>query len=1002
MGLLCLVHLLASIPAMSQQSNEYLQRFLEIRDKIHDPANGYFSPDGVPYHSVETLICEAPDYGHETVSETYSYWFWLEALYGKIAGDWTPLNEAWQNMDQYIIPTTDLQPTAGSYNPSSPATYAAEFPLPSYYPSPLNSGVPVGQDPISSELTSAYGSRVYGMHWLLDSDNFYGYGLKGDGMSTPSYINTFQRGEQESVWETIPQPSWDAFNFGGQYGYLDLFTSENQAPAQQWKYTNAPDADARAVQVMYWAYLWAEEQGLDPSSVLPIAETTKMGDFLRLAMFDKYFKPMGVQNASAPGATGYESAHYLMSWYYAWGGPTSTSQNWAWRIGCSHNHFGYQNPVAAYALSEFDPLKPTTANGASDWATSLDRQLEFYQWLQSDEGAIAGGATNSWNGDYSPYPAGTPTFYDMAYTESPVYRDPGSNTWFGWQAWSMERMAEYYYITNDSRVVMVLQNWVDWVKSEVVLSNGTYQIPSTLSWSGAPNTWNPNNPVPNTNLHVTVEDYTQDVGVAGCLAKTLTYYAAATQKWATLDTEAQTLAKELLDRVWTNYSDDLGVSNPESRGDYSRFFEQEVYVPTGWSGLMPNGDAIEPGVKFIDIRSDYRDDPDWANLEAAYNSGTDYTTNYHRLWAQIDVATASAIYGLLFEGATSVNLPPNAVATADVTSGDAPLTVNFDGSGSSDPDGDAITYTWNFGDGASGSGPTAAHTYTVAGTYSATLTVTDPDGLLDIATVSIEVTSPGNDAPVAVFTASPTSGDADLVVSVDASGSSDPDGDVLTYSWDFGDGSTSSGVTSSHTYTSEGSYIITLTVSDGELTSTASLDIEVTDGTAGCAGSTAVSLPFSFNGAGEYCWVAEGTVSYINSWNTTYVEINGVDYTNTWSNSMPPTVDGKYYISYSSPYPWGHFEMVGSNATARNIEVQNGAPLEIKIFPNPAHDQVLLQGVPLSADIRLIDLSGKVLKRQLSTGADQMKISIGKYPKGMYLIKMIEGDKVTSWPLIVE
>ena len=1002
--LLCLGCLLGSITAFSQQSNEYLQRFMDLRNKIHNPGNGYFSPDGVPYHSIETLICEAPDYGHETVSETYSYWFWLEAFYGKIAGDWQPLNDAWDNMDQYIIPTTDLQPTAGNYNPSSPATYAPEFPLPSYYPAPLNSGVPVGQDPISAELTSAYGNRVYGMHWILDSDNFYGYGLKGDGVSTPSYINTFQRGEEESVWETIPQPSWDEFNFGGQYGYLDLFTAESQAPAEQWKYTNAPDADARAVQVMYWAYQWAEEQGLNPENVLPVSEASKMGDFLRLAMFDKYFKPMGVQSASAPGASGYESAHYLMSWYYAWGGPTSPSQNWAWRIGCSHNHFGYQNPVAAYALSTFDPLKPVTPNGARDWGTSLDRQLEFYQWLQSDEGAIAGGATNSWNGDYSPYPSGTPTFYDMAYTEAPVYKDPGSNTWFGWQAWSMERMAEYYYITNDSRAAQVLQKWADWVKSEVVLSNGTYQIPSTLSWSGAPNTWNPTSPVPNTGLHVSVEDYTQDVGVAGCLAKTLTYYAAGTEKWGTLDADAQNLAKEILDRIWTNYSDSQGVANPESRGDYNRFFEQEVYVPEGWTGEMPNGDEIVPGITFIDIRSKYRNDPDWPDLVAAYNSGTDYTTNYHRLWAQIDVATANAVYGLLFGEGTGINRAPNAIASSDITSGDAPLAVSFDGSESSDPDGDPITLTWDFGDGSTASGATVTHTYLTPGTYAATLTVTDSAGLSDNATISIEVGSPGNDAPVASFTATPTSGTAPLTVSVDASASSDPDGDALTYSWNFGDGSTGSGVTANYTYSAAGSYTITLTVSDGDLSSTATADVEVDESGGGtCENSTAVSLPLRHDGAGEYCWVTEGNVSYVNSWNTTFVEINGVDYTNSWSNNMPPAIDGKYYIHYSSPFPWGHFEMIGSsNASARRTTKDKLKNAELKIFPNPAKDKFYIQGAQADAEIQVLDLTGHVVDQTLSTGETQIEISTSTYHKGMYLIRVVEKGQTSTLSLVVE
>ena len=74
-----------------------------------------------------------------------------------------------------------------------------------------------------------------------------------------------------------------------------------------------------------------------------------MGDYLRYAMYDKYFKKLG--NCTGPTAcaagTGKNSSHYLLSWYYAWGGATDTSAGWAWRIGSSHNHGGYQNPLAA-------------------------------------------------------------------------------------------------------------------------------------------------------------------------------------------------------------------------------------------------------------------------------------------------------------------------------------------------------------------------------------------------------------------------------------------------------------------------------------------------------------------------------------------------------------------------------------------------------------------------------------------------------------------------------
>jgi endoglucanase len=652
--------LLANMISAQTSQNTYINRFLQLRDKINNPTNGYFNVDGLPYHTPETLLCEAPDYGHESTSEAYSYWIWLEAMYGRISGNWTPLTSAWNKVEKYSIPSADQQPTTSSYNPNAPATYASEFGLPSQYPATLQTNVPVGKDPVSGELTSTYGnSNIYGMHWLFDLDNFYGFGNKGDGTSTSSYINTFQRGVQESVYETIPQPSWESFRWGApNSGFLKLFTVDSNpsaASTAQWRYTNAPDADARVVQAMYWASIWAKDQNLNPVTALPMDKTKKMGDYLRLAMFDKYFKTIGSQSLNGGAGTGYDSAHYLMSWYYAWGGPL-TNQGWSWRIGSSHNHFGYQNPVAAYALSSLPDFKPNSPNSQRDWATSYTRQMEFYDWLQSSEGAIAGGATNSWNGKYETYPAGTPTFYGMGYVENPVYEDPGSNTWFGFQAWSMERVAELYYINNNARAKKIMDKWIPWVKSVVKLTaDGSYEIPAGISWSGKPNTWVAgSNTNVNSNLHVVVNSYNQDVGIAASLARAIIYYAAATKKYSTLDIASRDLAKQLLDRMWTKYYDanGKGVSVVEARGDYKRIFEEEVYVPAGWTGTMPNGDVIRSGVKFIDIRSKYKSDPDFPALQAAYNAGTSFQKKYHRFWAQTDIALANAEYGYFFAGGT--------------------------------------------------------------------------------------------------------------------------------------------------------------------------------------------------------------------------------------------------------------------------------------------------------------------------------------------------------------
>jgi glucose/arabinose dehydrogenase len=103
-----------------------------------------------------------------------------------------------------------------------------------------------------------------------------------------------------------------------------------------------------------------------------------------------------------------------------------------------------------------------------------------------------------------------------------------------------------------------------------------------------------------------------------------------------------------------------------------------------------------------------------------------------------------------------VGSAPTAVAAASPTTGPPPLTVGFDGTGSSDPDGDALAYAWDLdGDGAhdDSSSPQPTYTYTAAGTYTASLRVTDTRGLSGTATVTITVT--GNTAPTATITAPP-------------------------------------------------------------------------------------------------------------------------------------------------------------------------------------------------------------------------------------------------------
>jgi PKD repeat protein len=161
------------------------------------------------------------------------------------------------------------------------------------------------------------------------------------------------------------------------------------------------------------------------------------------------------------------------------------------------------------------------------------------------------------------------------------------------------------------------------------------------------------------------------------------------------------------------------------------------------------------------------------------------------------------------------NQAPNASFTYSPSNPAVGGWVQFDASGSSDPDGTITTYSWTFGDGGTGTGLTRYHQYASAGTYTVTLTVTDNQGATDSTTRTIRV-GPTNQPPVATFTVSPANPNVSQWVRFDASGSSDPDGSISSYQWNFGDGSTDTGVTRYHQYASAGTYTVTLTVTDNQ------------------------------------------------------------------------------------------------------------------------------------------------------------------------------------------
>ena len=83
----------------------YKNMFYSLYDDVitNGKQNGYLSKDGIPYHAVETVIVEAPDYGHETTSEAMSYLVWIAAMKDNLDRKSGEVAKAWKTMELSLI-----------------------------------------------------------------------------------------------------------------------------------------------------------------------------------------------------------------------------------------------------------------------------------------------------------------------------------------------------------------------------------------------------------------------------------------------------------------------------------------------------------------------------------------------------------------------------------------------------------------------------------------------------------------------------------------------------------------------------------------------------------------------------------------------------------------------------------------------------------------------------------------------------------------------------------
>lgn len=714
-------------------SDTYLDRFNWAYNTVKLQSNGYFGPTTgsnayqCPYHAPENaIIVEAPDWCHESVSETISFWFKMETWKTILSNDTTGLTACWNSMEANYIPSATVGQvwcTSATYQAGKPASYAPDATSLSLTPVDYNTTITVGNDPLSLALYTAYNTMaVYLMHWLYDVDGAYGFHGADGTTKIMAPINNYQRGPVEDGLATITHACYEDYNNGGQpvgssgYGFLPIYDQANPpytsstnpfTYSQQWTYSVAPDAEARVVSAIWGAKLASTAAGITPL----LAKAKKMADYTRYSFYDKYFQP--IKNYAGTTVDG-AGCHYLLSWGCGYGGgiieSPATVSYWGFRIGNSECHNGYNSIDMAYACSQDSTLMSATPWGsgsqtaASQWAISLDRQLEFVRWLQSPLGPIAGGATSNWKGVY-----GTPTdarvnaqFYGMNYTYSPSWHNPPSNNWTGYQAWGMGKISALYValcqktdsvsVSYVTKCGVILDLWVQWFvnscstntltgvmsypsdlrwtvdspggyASTVATAAGDYELLPTLNWGTSTDNYSTfwgTASVPNPNLVPTVIDLGWDSGTAAGFAQVLIQYAYAKSELTGsltgvipngTSTFQQVLqkAQDMMEIVWWS-KDSKGFGSVGNLA-IPRLNDQ-LWIPTQFgTGAMPNGEVLQHGVTtFASARhSLYSVTQEWAQLNtylaavlAKYPSTTTLVINNDWTTLNADLKTIAA------------------------------------------------------------------------------------------------------------------------------------------------------------------------------------------------------------------------------------------------------------------------------------------------------------------------------------------------------------------------
>lgn len=284
---------------------------------------------------------------------------------------------------------------------------------------------------------------------------------------------------------------------------------------------------------------------------------------------------------------------------------------------------------------------------------------------------------------------------------------------------------------------------------------------------------------------------------------------------------------------------------------------------------------------------------------------------------------------------------------------------------------------WAFNEGSGNSTTDVSQTYT--GTLSGASWVRD----------GFYVTLSGNSenqAPLANATVNIETGVIGQLFSFDASGSSDPDSDPLTYTWDFGDGNTETGQTVSHAYDAEGEYEVVLSVTDGNANSTANLSVSVTINqdplaaftSSSTSGFVILTVDFDASSSSDpegheltYAWdFGDGSTG------------EGVQISHNFGQAGSFNVE----LTVTDNYGGSATESTVIEVREEEVALSTDTSIDLEVYPNPASNFIQFRGLEGSFNFNITGLDGKIYLHE--SIIKQTSLDISHLPKGMYIIRI--------------